>query len=331
MLCRSIAIGLKMLSLFFFAVGFTLAETKERKIEDRLISWWVSVDDAERNALSKSTAFMQAVSRTITHGFDLLLGQELFSARSVLVSLGASLCFTAASFFLFGALADFFNRFHGVHSGSIAQGVWIALPFVGLGVSPAMLRKRWELLAWAAMVIVSWRVVFYLGYVMLRMRGLSLASRYFGVISTLIVFSYVSDVLFIVVTRLTLKKAQTSHLIGIIAMLVCNLVLCILLIFAPVFAGVKIMEASKSLYAVGGLIAISSPAVNSVDIIASALAFAVAAFVLIHRFIFWPLIERPLYGFARIGITARRALFWSIGIFLWNNSFVLKLFCRNTP
>lgn len=318
-----------MLGFLFLVVGFALRETKERKIEDRLIGWWVTVDDAQQSALSKSTWFMRAVSRTIGHGFDLLLGKKLFSARSILVSLGASLYFTSASFFFFGAVADFRNRLHGIRNGSVTHDVLIAFAFVVLGISPAFIHKSWQLLAWVVGVIISWRFIFYLGYVMLRTRGVSFASRYFGLIATIIVFSYVCDVLYIVVTRLTLKKAVESRLVGIIAMLLANLALCILLIFAPVVAGLKIMETEKLVSAISAVLLFGSPVFNSVDIVASALAFSVAAFLLIHRFVFWPLIERPLYGFARLTITARRALFWGIGIFLWNNNFILKLFCKN--
>ena len=326
-LCLTADLFLKVASIFFFVGGFLLYERAEKKIGDLLMKWWVRIDDAQKNNSSKSTAFIRGISRLASHGFDLLLGKELLSARSIVVSLGASLSFTLASVFLLGAYADFINHLHGIQKGTIIRDMVTCLSFVCLGITPAFIRKRWWLVGWGMLVLVSGRVLLYVAYILFRVRGLAPTIHYFEFIGVVILLSYFFDVLYVVATRMMLRKTQKSQSVGITLMVLGNLVLCVFFVFGPVLAGVKFLvwNGKGSIFIAALLIA--SPAVNAVDIVASAVCFALAVFTLCYRFGFWPLVGRPLYGLARLSITQRRALLWAIGVCLWENQLVLKWFC----
>lgn len=329
--CLVAELVLRVISIFFIVAGFLLYEREEKKIGDLLMRWWVRIDDMRGISGSKSLGFVRGVSQMISRGFDLLLGEKLFSVRAIGVSFGSSLCFTFASFFLFGALADFSNRVHHQAGGSVTWDALVALAFAFAGIVPAFFQKRWELFVWFACIALSLRLVFYVGYIVFRMRGMVSTLHYFRFIGLAILFSYSCDALYLVATRIMLRKIENGRLLGILGMILGNLTLCLAFVFGPVLIAVKLLERysdSALSLTFAGLI-IASPAINAIDILASALGFVLSAFILCYRFVFWPLVGRPIYSLARLSLVERRALLWAIGVCLWENHFVLDRFCRS--
>jgi len=328
--CLVAELTLRLISIFFFIGGWLLYEPEEKKIGDLLIRWWVRIDDLERISGSKSLAFVRGVSQLTSRGFDGLFGEKLLSVRAIGVSFGSSLCFTFASFFLFGALADFSNRVHHRAGRSVTWDVLTTLAFAFMGIVPAFFRKRWELFVWIACVVLSWRLVFYVGYIVFRMRGMTSTLHYFRFIGLAILVSYSCDALYIVATRIMLRKVENGRILGILGMILGNVALCFVFVFGPALVIVMLLTryANPTMGLTLVAILIASPAINAIDILASALGFVLSAFILCYRFVFWPLVERPLYSVTRLSILERRALLWAISLCLWENHLVLERFCR---
>jgi hypothetical protein len=315
--------SLKVLGVFFAVGAILVREDETRKVTDRLMEWWIRADDAQRESVSRTTAFLRTVSRLVTRLFDRIFGERIFSPRSVAVSLGTSVMFTCSSFFLFGAFADLRNEARALKTGSPFTDVLMSLGFAAIGTMPAFLKKGWQLLLWLLGVLVSCRIIVYIGYVLLRMRGLHTALTYFTGVAFIVMFSYVCDLFFITVTRVTFRELQRKHLMGIISMVFGNVILANLFIFGPVFLGVKLLTHSNHPLMAFFLL-IGSPVVNSVDIAACGLAFAVSFFVVCYRYIFWPLVSRLLFRGTSLSTTEVRAVMWAIAGFLWGNHLLLK-------
>ncbi len=75
---------------FLAAVAFYwsafLYEDEKRRINNKLVDLWTRVDDLKKASLSAHAAFMKEISALAGRAFDQLLGDELLSARAVLVS-----------------------------------------------------------------------------------------------------------------------------------------------------------------------------------------------------------------------------------------------------
>lgn len=271
---------------------------------------------------------MQVIAETVSRGFDALLGERLFSPRAFCVTVGASLCFTQCSIFFFGAFADFVNHLHGKPSGSVLLDIFRVCAFGCFGVLPAFFRSRWFLGFWFCMVLIQWRYLIPVGLFLLRSRGSSSASHFVEFVVACLLLSYSCDVLYVLVTRMTLRKVQKRHGVGTVLMMLGNLASCVFFVFGPILGGVAILAwyGKPSLPLAGVLIA--SPAVNAIDIVASGLAFVVASFALAYRFVFWPAIGRPLYSIARLSLNERRAIFWGAGILLWQSHWILDRLCK---
>jgi len=74
-----------------------LYEDEQGRIQNKLEEWWVKLRDQEDSAISRHAAFMRAVARLATHGFDRVFGERVFSFRALWVSGWYSL----ASYILF--------------------------------------------------------------------------------------------------------------------------------------------------------------------------------------------------------------------------------------
>jgi hypothetical protein len=63
-----------------------LYEDEQGRIQNKLEEWWVKLRDQEDSAISRHAAFMRAVARLATHGFDRVFGERIFSFRALWVS-----------------------------------------------------------------------------------------------------------------------------------------------------------------------------------------------------------------------------------------------------
>jgi hypothetical protein len=86
--------------LFLYSAVF-LYEDHEGKIQNKIVQWWIKIDDARIASHSRVEAFIQGVARLTLQVFDRVLGEKLVSFRFV----GVSLCLGIASFLPLGGRA----------------------------------------------------------------------------------------------------------------------------------------------------------------------------------------------------------------------------------
>ena len=65
--CTTVLWVLRCVAIVFGVAGFVLFENEEREIHDRLVEWWVKLDDKRKVVASKSSAFVQGISRMASH------------------------------------------------------------------------------------------------------------------------------------------------------------------------------------------------------------------------------------------------------------------------
>src|SRR5688500_14363747 len=85
-----IILTLKILSIsigvFLIISRVFLFEETQGKIQSRIETFWIQVDDFEKTAISKHVAFIKVVSKVISSGLDRIFGRALFSLQSLIVS-----------------------------------------------------------------------------------------------------------------------------------------------------------------------------------------------------------------------------------------------------
>jgi hypothetical protein len=280
---------------------FSLSIDEEGRIESRIEKWWGDIRLRKSAALSYSAAFMQKVLTLTGKGFDAIFGMRLFSVRTATVSL----CFSVASLPLFGMVIGPWSRLHpGV---TIPQGYYSSLAswfllFLLIGLIPAMFPQVALVRVWEGVILGS--------LIILVIAGSRLAYVYKGrewsqnvVVASLavIIFSLLSDVLYIACTRWLLGVAAQCHHFAAIFLIICtDVVLAIVLMLLPVRVGVGIAW----LFPVAGAAVVISFVLNFVDVVACLAVVAFAALMLFHRFT-WPVLERilaPVLRYKLVGI-----------------------------
>ena len=125
-----------------------LHENEERKIEDRVVQWWIRLDEKQIKSRSRAATFMREVARLTTRGFNRLLGERTVSLRFVLVSIYLSI----ASMFFFISVA--FGRAHNPGNTSRHQAFFYFLIFLLAALTPA-LDDSWlaRVLSWSPILL----------------------------------------------------------------------------------------------------------------------------------------------------------------------------------
>lgn len=97
---------LAFLSGVFLIYLTLLYKHEEGQVKNKLEDLWIRVDDFQKIALSRQTAFMKVVAETLTLGFDRVFGKKLISLHSLIVSV----CYSIASIAIPLALIDFYIK-----------------------------------------------------------------------------------------------------------------------------------------------------------------------------------------------------------------------------
>lgn len=301
-----VRIGAGLAGLLLLYAGTFLYEDEQGKIQNKLEEWWVRLRDKENPAISRHAAFMREVARLATQGFNRLLGDKIFSFRALCVSA----CYSLVSIILFGAVVFGLKSVRdwiGVLDLTIL--VLGAAILLAIGSLPALVRKRRFAITIILgtvletfLLVLDWvgsgSAAIFLVFVALA-GGLYLT----GVFLTVCVcFGFVSDVLFIAVTRWLLRWCGDMTRPERIGALICtNCALAVGLVKGP----------ARLLPALDPWIYM----VNSIDILVSITFIMLALALLIHRLL-WPVTERAIYALQGLGIARRRKLFGTIGIAL---------------
>ena len=143
--------------------------------------------------------------------------------------------------------------------------------------------RVWEGLIWGSLIIL----VIAGGRLAYVHKGREWARNVVVVSLTVIIFSLLSDVLYIACTRWLLRAAaQCTHFAAIFLIICTDVVLAVALILLPIKVGAGITW----LFPVAGVAIAISFVLNIVDVVACLAVVAFAALMLFHRFT-WPVLE----------------------------------------
>jgi hypothetical protein len=280
-----------------------LYEDQEGRIQNRIVQWWVKVDDARIVVHSRLEAFVQGVARLTTRGFDQVLGETLISFRFA----GVSLCLSIAS----GLMALIFGAIRAHHP--VRGLLLMSVGFVALALLPAFHAGRWVRRFWGLIVIsvVLGPLVPFLFFIYSR-RGAVTAGHAVIYVSLAFGVSFVCDICYVGLTRWMLRRvAVNSRVYGVVLMLVINLLLLTMLLLGPIELGVKLCTYWRE----GGEVILFSFFLNAIDFFAGSAALFLGLALLIHRLL-WPVLEHPLYALQKYEVIRNKKLLWGVGLSL---------------
>jgi hypothetical protein len=297
--------------------AFFLKEDVDKKVQSRVETWWLRLAYGQEAALSRATAFLRVLAYLTGAVFDRLFGRRLFSLRCV----GVSVCYSIASFFLCIQLVV------GLSPKSptpTSLEVWLLFClFLVLGSIPAWRQefKDETLLVWGIFVIAWVLIPLFKFMDFLRQRQETIGAGGFAVFLALIfVISSGSDICYIALTRWMLRKAsELKHWIGILGIVLLDCLLGIVLFLGPLILGgaviVKVNKPSSPMSLIAAGIMLGGPALNTIDLLACLLFFALMVIMLLHRLL-WPILEVPIYVFQRFGLIKRKGWLMTAAVVL---------------
>jgi hypothetical protein len=280
-----------------------LYEDQEGKMQNRIVQWWVKIDDARIASHSRVEVFLRAVAGLTARGFDRALGDGLISFRFA----GMSLCLSIASFSLVGSIGAI--HAHNPARNMFFEGVCL---FV-LALVPIVCVERWTLrIWWLAVLIVVTKSVGSLLYILYRVRGVAFAGRALGYVALAFAVSFVCDICYVAITRWMLRRiAVNSQVLGVISMIAANLFVLSVLVFGPFELGLKLFNYWQN----GSAVIMFSLLLNAIDFVAGSAALLVGLALLVHRLL-WPVLEKPLYAIQRHEVVRNKKLLWGAGLAL---------------
>lgn len=297
---------LHALGAVFICAGLFLYEDEEGKFQNKVEEWWVRLSDTQSVSRSKVAAFMQGVARLTADGFDTLFGRHLFSLRLIPVSIYLSL----ASLFLLMFL--FFRRVANPGAATRYEAFLIFLSFVALALVPALLKNKWLLAIWWAIIPVN--LLSMTGFVafLVKTRGTRATIRGIGLVALLFLVSLLCDLTYIVLTRYILRRvSRIDHPPEIVIMILVNLAALAIPLFVPIYGALALVNYAP--YAAA--MVMFSLMFNAIDFLVGFAGLLLALLLLLHR-LFWPTIQRPLYAIYRFAPIKRKRWLFATGLAL---------------
>jgi hypothetical protein len=262
-----------------------LYEDEQGRIENRLEEWWVRLDDQRNAAVSRHTAFMREVARFEDRGFDKVFGHKLFSVEAF----GASSALSALSMLAFGSLLVSLT-------GRPVVGTLLLIFTLLLGMITFVGSRRS-----LGRLFIPFAVVF----VGSAVTGVTHGSLYPVVLLAAIIVSFISDMLFIAMTRWILRRsASLRQFAAIIGLVTLNVFLATLLSVVPYL----LVAYSREMF--GRMTSALVIIFNLLDSLIASIFILLAVVLLAHR-LFWPLVSRPLYALRERGL--RSKAFYTVG------------------
>lgn len=279
-----------------------LYEDQEGQVQNRIVQWWIKVDDARIVAHSRAAAFLQRVARVTVRGFDRVLGERLLSLRFA----GVSLCFSIASGFLI-------VTFGSIRAHQSARGPFLLFVFFcAFALVPSLDFGRWVLRLWGLVLLMLLRPIGYLLFILYSVRGAMLAGRALAYLALAFGVSLVCDVCYVGLTRWMLRKISAKARVYEVVLLVAiNLLLLSVVLVAPIWLGIRLFHYWQQ----GAIVIFLSFILNAIDILAGSAAFALGLTLLVHRLL-WHLLEKPLYALQRYRVISNKKLLWGVGLAL---------------
>jgi hypothetical protein len=302
-------VGLTVGALLIYIALF-LTESEEKTIENRLVDWWILIQDRQKETKSRLVLFSEEVARITSAALDRLLGNTFFGTKIITVSLSISLtplvlagiwfyiCLTfqegpgnlLAVFVLTVILLVLLGNLFGDpnHAGAGFHGVMcslliltILIVFIGAWVA-SMNEHPHDLYQWLGILAIIGTTV-------------------------------TSNCIVGAVTRWLLRlTAVMDSLLKILVTIVANYTLAFVFVVLPVVwlqqpninGYLTKINCDREALVLGVLL---------IPIALPTAAFSLLAItMLIHR-IAWPLLHRPIYALQRFGIFKRRRAVGYIG------------------
>jgi hypothetical protein len=303
-------------SFLFIYIAVFLYEDEQGKVQSILEDWWIKIEDVKRGALSRHTIFMSGVAQIADSVLNRIFGKKLFSLQS----LSVSACLSIASL----GLAEIYLELRADDKVNQLHVRWFALWFLCFLLVSLIPFLRPRLSALILLVaILSGYLYYELAYEFnpesefLPDQTTHYVSYCLGMI-----IGVVSDVLFIAVTRKLLRRMyKLDNLLNIVGLLLVNCFLAYVLVggmwhLANVFTRAILTSGLDHMWYYYAQDTLSFAALFNVITVAVASIFIfLILLMLLHR-IFWPLLNRPIYALAGLGIVRRRKLFGAIGLLL---------------
>jgi hypothetical protein len=130
--------------------------------------------------------------------------------------------------------------------------------------------------------------------------------------------SFVSDLLFIAITRRLLRAVQPiKNYLVIVLIVVANLLCAVVLVIFPLTWGRFEVRSNK--HAPLGALLVFTSLMNYLDAFLALLFVLLSIILLVHR-VLWPLLSRTLFRLQDIGAKGRRAILMSVGLSLLGTS-----------
>jgi hypothetical protein len=308
-----------LIGVVLLYVALFLRESEEGQLQNRLEKLWVDIDDLSQAALSKQTAFLQQISAMADSALSKLFGARLFSAgavsASLCFSLGSALCLTkAAQLYLFHFSFKFVFSALAIGAVSLLVGLF-PVPFRYIGF-------LWIPLASFLVIYIDWNQPNQSqGWVFVIQESLPLFAMLVG--------GFISDVLFIALSRWCLRKSAELN-DGWKIVFVVTLNGCIGLALVSPLIVATLMEAAHPFS--GTTFAFPNPLIlwgasNGVTG-AIGLLFVVLAVVAITHLAVWPLLERPVYSLQRYGLIRQPKILAAVSmaclLFAWPHSPIIQ-------
>jgi hypothetical protein len=309
---RILAIVVALIALYLALFMF---EDEEGKWQNSIDELWIAIDDRAKKIGNRTTAIFNKVAGVVTVGLDRLFGRRLFSVRSIGASTSCSSSFVLAML----CFADVFGR---VRSGEL-EVLLIALGVCLLAaILPAILQSRWvipiSLIPIAFLLLYAfsdWSLhkADYAAWNLDRLKG-----RGPPLLIGALAISFLTDVAFILLTRMSIRKvASDCRNLTIFIAMGLQAASAIFVVVAPIVIMFLIdRHANKGHWQERPVLATTfkfAAGLNAFTSVVCLTLFATLAVVLLHK-IFWPILARLVYPLSRYEVFRNRKLWWTLSV-----------------
>jgi len=308
-------IAVTVIGLILLGLAVFVYEDDEKKLQSKLIDWWVGLDDRRMKNLATERIIVARFSAFASRVLDNLFGPSSFSFRAAAISILASLTILGIIASLtshFFAPQDLFPRTANLSTEVPERFIAEEVYYSALFVLAYVFAKR-------HLRDLSWLIVIVLALMPLTISLLNaedvlattfatdpplLPEYYLGIL-----VSTALDLTLISLARRVLRKAHSlSSMTGSLAISVSSLVIAFSVSMLPILLLTEVAEAffdqrfpgdpSKPPYFLPLSVLVTF---NLSDTVIMLAAFALVGFLFLHRAL-WPTLLRPLYALQRIEV-----------------------------
>lgn len=271
--------------------------------QNRIENLWSSVYDRAKVTNSTSVALFNKIAESLTRAYDRIFGHRLLSVRAFVVSTNLS---------MFGAVCLYVGVLCVDLKSGIPLLVLFCFPLAPLAILillPLYRRQRWALLVsslpLALFALLTVTNLFYESFAVRQIES-------DGAMSLLLLASFLSDFLTVVVSRRIITGLSRS----LSNVRIVRAVLLLLLLAVAVFASPYLVQDIISPVVQEVPFGLMLSLLNVATAIMCIIPIFTLLFVLLHKLL-WPFLSRLLYPLASLQIVGNRKVLVSVGSFCW--------------